>query len=243
MILVFIVNLIVGVLVGLSGIAGFLLPIFYIGVMHLGTVEALALSFAAFIVSGVLGSLNYYRHKLLDVKTAGIISIGSFFASFLGVKANLLIPEHVMSIILYCVVLFSGISILVRKDKPHQQKAHHNKFVLILIGVITGFICAVTGAGGPILVLPILIMLGIEVHQAVAIALFNSIFIGIPSAGGYLLNSSWMAIRGILPVALVAHGIGVFAGSKNGHRINQQLLKRIVAIFSIVISIIKLIGG
>lgn len=244
MILVLLVNLIVGVLVGLSGIAGFLLPIFYIGILHLNTVEALALSFAAFIVSGLLGSLNYYRHKLLDVKLASILSIGSFVASFLGVKANLLIPEQVMSVILYGVVLCSGISILFRKNNSlGATRKPVGIGLLILIGFVTGFICSVTGAGGPILVLPVLILLGIDAHKGVAIALYNSIFIGLPSAAGYILHSDLSVIAAILPVALIAHGVGVFIGSKHGQRINQTVLKRTVAIFSIGVSVFKLIGG
>lgn len=121
MILVFIVNLVVGLLVGVSGIAGFLLPIFYIGVVNLQPVEALALSFSAFIVSGTLGSLNYHKKNLLDVRTSIIISIGSVFASILGVKANLLIPATTMQTILYTVVLLSGLSILLRKNKEREK--------------------------------------------------------------------------------------------------------------------------
>ncbi|EDM62789.1 hypothetical protein [Dorea longicatena] len=44
----------------------------------------------------------------------------------------------------------------------------------------------------------------------------------------------------LLPVLLIAHGIGVFAGSKNATRINQKMLKRIVAVASIAIACVKL---
>lgn len=240
MILVGIVNLIVGLLVGVSGIAGFLLPIFYISVMGLNTAEALALSFSAFIVSGVLGSINYYKEKLLNIKTALIISVGSFAASFLGVKANLLIPEQIMQKVLYIVVLLSGLSILLRKNKDRGGSSTHNILILTAIGFVTGFICSISGAGGPILILPILIMLGIEVHESVAIALFNSIFIGIPAASGYMLNSDLELIKPILPAAIIFHGIGVLIGSKSGSKINQDLLKKSVAVFSILIAVYKL---
>lgn len=240
MILVGIVNLIVGLLVGVCGIAGFLLPIFYVSVMGLNTAEALALSFSAFIVSGALGSINYYKEKLLDIKTAMIISAGSFAASFLGVKANLLIPEHVMQKVLYIVVLLSGLSILLRKNKDRGESSTHNILILTAIGFVTGFICSISGAGGPILVLPILIMLGIEVHESVAIALFNSIFIGIPAASGYMLHSDLELIKPILPAAIIFHGIGVLIGSKSGSKINQDLLKKSVAVFSILIAVYKL---
>ncbi|MCI9213551.1 MAG: sulfite exporter TauE/SafE family protein, partial [Ruminococcus sp.] len=52
-------NLVVGGLVGLCGVAGFLLPMFYTAGLGMNVSEGLALSFAAFIVSGALGSWNY----------------------------------------------------------------------------------------------------------------------------------------------------------------------------------------
>ena len=76
------------------------------------------ISFAAFLISGILGSVNYYKSGNLDLKTAGVLSAGSFVGALAGVKINLLIPADTMKIILYLIVLLSGISILLRKDKP-----------------------------------------------------------------------------------------------------------------------------
>ena len=97
-----------------------------------------------------------------------------------------------MKIILYLIVLLSGISILLRKDKPGntEKKAVQSVSFYLVLGAVTGAVCAASGAGGPVL--------------------------------------------------LVAHGIGVFAGSKNATKINQTLLKRIVAVASIAIACIKL---
>lgn len=55
LLLVIIMNALVGACIGLTGIAGFLLPMFYAGFLGLTPIESLALSFAAFIVSGILG--------------------------------------------------------------------------------------------------------------------------------------------------------------------------------------------
>ena len=76
------------------------------------------ISFAAFLISGILGPVNYYKSGNLDLKTAGVLSAGSFVGALAGVKINLLIPADTMKIILYLIVLLSGISILLRKDKP-----------------------------------------------------------------------------------------------------------------------------
>lgn len=85
------VNLLVGICIGLTGIAGFLLPMFYTGFMGMPAVEALALSFTAFLVSGVLGSVSYYKNGKLEVAAAAVLSIGSFAGALAGVRINLLI--------------------------------------------------------------------------------------------------------------------------------------------------------
>lgn len=60
-------------------------------------------------------------------------------------------------------------------------------------------------------------------------------------AAGYLIAAAGNKEAFLLlPVLLVAHGIGVFAGSKNATKSNQTLLKRIVAVASIAIACIKL---
>lgn len=236
-------NLLVGGCIGLTGIAGFLLPMFYTGFLGMPSSESLALSFAAFLISGILGSVNYYRSGNLELKTAGILSAGSFLGAIVGVKINLLIPEDTMKIILYLVVLLSGISILLRKEKPEKEgkKEEKNKAVYFLLGVVTGAVCAASGAGGPVLVMPLLTLIGFPAHTAVGISLFDSIFIALPSAAGYLYAASGVKeIYYLLPVLLVAHGIGVFAGSKNAVKINQKLLKQIVAVGSIAIACVKI---
>ncbi|MFQ7288917.1 MAG: hypothetical protein ACLRPV_08430 [Lacrimispora saccharolytica] len=54
--IVIIANLLIGGMIGLTGIAGFLLPMLYSGFMGMLAVQALALSFFAFLISGILGS-------------------------------------------------------------------------------------------------------------------------------------------------------------------------------------------
>lgn len=244
MCLMILLNLLVGGCIGLTGIAGFLLPMFYTGFLGMPSAEALALSFAAFMISGILGSVNYHKSGNLDLKTAGILSVGSFIGALAGVKINLLIPEDKMKVILYLVVLISGISILLRKDKTEvsgKEKQKRNPVFYLVLGVVTGAVCAASGAGGPILVMPILTLLGIPAHMAVGISLFDSIFIALPAVVGYLHAAAGTeGMYVLLPVLLIAHGIGVFAGSKNATRINQKMLKQIVAVASIAIACIKL---
>ena len=232
--IVILANLIVGVLVGLTGVAGFLLPIVYTGPLGMGVPEGLALSFAAFIVSGALGAMNYKRVGNLDIPFGIRLSIGSLVGAVLGVKLNL-------------VMLLSGVSILLRKDKAQAEGGGKAGYQItehlpatLALGFVTGMICSLSGAGGPVLVMPLLVVLGVNVRTAVGIALFNSVFIGIPACIGYMTQCSALDLLPVLAAALLAHGVGVVFGSKNAVRINQIILKKGIAVFSILIAVWKL---
>ena len=238
-------NLVVGAFVGLTGVAGFLLPIVYTSPLGMGVTEGPALSFAAFIVSGALGSVNYNKAGNLDIPFGIRLSLGSLAGAVLGVKLNLIIPESTVKVILYVVVLLSGISILLRKDKSQEESGRayvisdHLAATLIL-GFVTGAVCSLSGAGGPVLVMPLLVVLGIGIRTAVGVALFNSVFIGIPACIGYMMQCSVKDLLPVMAAALVFHGIGVVYGSRNAVKINQILLKKGIAVFSILIAIWKL---
>lgn len=238
-------NLVVGAFVGLTGVAGFLLPIVYTGPLGMGVTEGLALSFAAFIVSGALGSVNYNKAGNLDIPFGIRLSLGSLAGAVLGVKLNLIIPESTVKVILYVVVLLSGISILLRKDKSQEEGGRayvisDHRAATLILGFVTGAVCSLSGAGGPVLVMPLLVVLGIGIRTAVGVALFNSVFIGIPACIGYMMQCSVKDLLPVMAAALVFHGIGVVYGSRNAVKINQILLKKGIAVFSILIAIWKL---
>lgn len=235
-------NFVVGGLVGICGIAGFLLPMVYSGVLGYSVQQTLTLSFFAFLISGGIGSYNFYKNGNLDVRISLILSLGSFFGGMLGVQLNTFIPAIQVKLLLYLVVLLSGISIYIRtmkegkaNNKPRKLMLK-SKFSLILLGFITGAICSLSGAGGPVLVMPLLVVLGVHIHIAIGVALFNSIFIAAPAFLGYLMQMEQIPYLLFVLVAF-SHGIGAILGSRIAHKINHRPLKLSVAVFSIIIAI------
>lgn len=246
--IIVIANILIGGMIGLTGIAGFLIPMLYSGFLGMSTMQGLALSFFAFLISGVLGAYNYYRAKNLDLKLAVWISIGSFIGAIGGVRLNLLIEEGMVKKILYLVVLLSGLSILLRKEPGEEKEKDQTEQKIppvfwLIFGAVTGLICALSGAGGPILVMPLLVVLKVPVRTAVGIALFDSIFIAIPSSIGYAMGCRMQDLILLLPLSLISHGIGVWAGSRNSELIRPDILKKGVAVFSVLLAIFKLITG
>ena len=246
--IIVIANILIGGMIGLTGIAGFLLPMLYSGFLGMSTMQGLALSFFAFLISGVLGAYNYYRAKNLDLKLAVWISIGSFIGAIGGVRLNLLIEEGMVKKILYLVVLLSGLSILLRKEPGEEKEKDQTEQKIppvfwLIFGAVTGLICALSGAGGPILVMPLLVVLKAPVRTAVGIALFDSIFIAIPSSIGYAMGCRMQDLILLLPLSLISHGISGEAAAEISELIRPDILKKGVAVFSVLLAIFKLIIG
>lgn len=72
------------------------------------------------------------------------------------------------------------------------------------------------------------------IQTTVGVALFNSIFIGIPACIGYMTQCSPERIFPVMAAALLFHGIDVTFDSKYAIRISQVLLKRGIGVFAIL---------
>ena len=255
-IIIAVANMAVGGCIGICGIAGFLLPMLYTGGLGFDVTYALALSFLAFLVSGIIGSRNYYKAGNRDVKMSVKLGFGSLIGAVGGVFLQSLIEKSTAKTILYLVVLFSGASILVRMwNEKKREKSNSNKVsteiasstltdnmaFLLVLGIVTGAICSLSGAGGPVLVMPLLVACGVSARIAVGVALFDSVFIAIPACIGYLSRINWISVMGLLALIIVTHGIGVWLGSRFAGKVPVQGLKIFVAVFSVCIAIYMLL--
>lgn len=244
LIAVLFVNVVVGLLVGWSSIAGFLIPIFYVGVLGFEPTSALALSFFAFALAAATASVHYYKAGDLPLNIALPLASGSVVGAVFGVLLNSLIPPNTVKLLMYFVVLTSGISILFREYRAPRRPLNdgrvdplENKVVGASLGFITAVVCALAGAGGPILVMPLLVVLGVPLRWAIGVAIFDSLFIAIPSAIGYGLQVDLSSIWPFLVVGGASHMLGALVGSWTSRSIPHKWLKTSVAIFSIAVSL------
>lgn len=243
------VNLIVGLLIGWCGVAGFLLPIYFTGYLGLPVQTTLALSFFDFTLSGAVGAWNFHRKDNLDLRAALLLGAGSLCGALAGVWLNSLLPPGAAKLLLYIVVLASGASILLREYLPKGEKSPSGiakqpitgqPLPMVLLGLATGTICSLSGAGGPVLVMPLLVVLGMGVHMAIGVALLDSVFISLPAFIGYAAGGCLSGMGPMLLVCGVCHTAGVFVGSLSAHKIRQKPLKTGVAVFSVALAIYML---
>ena len=112
---------------------------------------------------------------------------------------------------------------------------------LVLLGLVTGALCALSGAGGPVVVMPLLVALGVPAKEAVGAALLDSVFIALPALGVYGLRGGFTGLFALAALCAAAHGVGVAAGSATSQLVPQEGLKRGVAVFSICFSLYMLL--
>lgn len=242
-------NLIIGILLGLTGISGFLLPLIYVGFLHLPLRDSLALSFLSFAVSGMIGAYSYWKSKNMDTRLALFLNIGSLPGAFLGVQLNVWIPDNIVKLLLYAFILLAGLSTLFKKNQNNHESnisvnrssLLENRIMVVLIGVITAAICSLTGAGGPILLVPLLASLGVNIRVAVGVSLLNSVIIAIPSIFGYFAHANMENITQLIIASLIGTTLGIIAGAYYANRVKINYLRIFIALVTILSSIYMLI--
>ena len=229
----------VGLSIGICSIGGFLLPIFFLGSCGYTASESLFLSFGCFLISGALGAWRYAQRRELTKEAALPLGISSLLGSLLGaLLGQSFVAQHVKTV-LYSVVLLSGIMIFVQEALLKKQGTERTPgpAVLIPLGFVTAILCALSGAGGPVLVMPLLVVLGMSVRSAVGTALFDSVFIALPALFVYGRQGLTDRILWPMAVAFLAHAVGISLGSRLAGHVPQRPLKWGIALFSILFSL------
>jgi uncharacterized membrane protein YfcA len=144
-------------------------------------------------------------------------------------------------------ILELGIGLLVLASGLYAVRGDHNlelaepqpgMGMLILIGFVTGMGSALSGTGGPLLLIPILLWCKVPVLVAIGLSQVVQIPIALTAtAGNYIYADVDLVLGSILGVAL---GIGALVGAKSVHLLPVNLLKRIVAVLLIIVGVMML---
>ena len=236
----YIASFFIGLSLGLIGGGGSILTLPVL-VYLFGLSPGSAISYSLFIVgaTSLIGSLNSYRKKLIDFKTALLFGISSVLTVFVTRKFILpLIPElipigsynlrfSVLTMVLFAILmLLASIKMITAKPITEQKILTDKSFYMLLlygigIGLITGFL----GAGGGFLLIPALVlMLKLPMKKAIVTSLLiialNSIVGFIADAGNYKIEWNFLLI-----ISAIAIG-GVLTGSLLSKRIEADNLKK-----------------
>jgi uncharacterized protein len=219
---------IVGVLIGCVGIGGVLLPpiLTYVGGLDLHL--AMATSIWSFLFTGGVGTIGYARRNSVDWRMALWLGVGIVPAAVLGALSNVALSTEALTVILATLIATTGVYVLATDPSAERAARSFDTLLLLQIGVIVGFGSALTGTGGPVMLVPILVLMRAPTLMAVGVSQVVQILVAIFSTFGYVLFGQVDFFLGTM-LGLVA-AAGVVIGTSIAHAVPILMLQRIVAV-------------
>lgn len=240
-IIIIIANLLVGVCVGMTGVAGFLLPLVYMFLVGMGYDESMLICFFTFMIIGYEGSRLHRKNFPVDKRLLVNLAAAGAVGAFAAVYIRGFITNDMAMKLLYGMVFFAGVSNLIPKKQNRIEDYSHIKTWMIWgIGVFVAIVCALSGAGGPILMIPILMLLGVDAHEAIGVSMFQSVFIAIPTIIGFAMEVDLLKMVPLMVGCAFVHYVGTRIGVRYSKAISHKMLKYIVSAIAISVAIWKL---
>jgi uncharacterized protein len=250
----YIASIAIGISLGLIGGGGSILTVPVL-VYLFGLDAVMATGYSLFIVglTSAVGSVDYYRKGLINVKTAVIFGIPSIAAVY-ATRAFIVpaIPDEVFAIggfvvskalllmLLFAVLMIAASYSMIRKDKKKaEDNAGEQKFNYPLIlaeGGIVGVLTGLVGAGGGFLIIPALVVLSkLPMKMAVGTSLAIIAAKSLIGFSGELGSASidWTFLLTISAFAIV----GIFVGTALSKKIDGAKLKPAFGWFVLVMGI------
>jgi len=186
---------VVGFLIGVTGMGGgALMTPFLIGVLKFNPAIAVGtdLIFAAF--TKLFGGYRHLKHGHLKINEVGWLALGSLPASWFGSRimlinqSNTVWTEEIFPTLLGLILIVVGFITFFSKRKLKVKtnlEKHPSGWVLIIFGVIGGFLVGLTSIGGGTIIMALLILfyslptnnlVGLDITHGAILASFSATF-------------------------------------------------------------------
>jgi len=226
--------------IGAAGVGGVLLipALMFFGGFN--THEAMATALFSFFFTGIVGTFIYHRYGSIDWKITVPVLFSSFFSSYAGAHVNSLSSARQLDSILAMVIIFSSLySILSSGNKSGlaQRLDKRGNIVLLLgLGVFIGFICGMTGAGGGIVSIPVMLIAGYTILPTIATSQTLQSVISFSGSASNLLNG--FVDFSIVWWVTACELVGVLIGVRIAHAVPVASLKKTVTAFCLLVGLI-----
>lgn len=217
-----------GVLIGCIGIGGVLLVPALVFLAQIPIQIDIPAAMMAYILSGIVGTAMFAYNKSIRWSMAGWLCLGAAPGAFAGAWAVSAVNPLLLEIVVGLLTFLSGINSLRPRFAAKTIQRPISNVALLTVGIATGFVSALSGSGGPLILVPILITLSVPVLTAVGLS--QAIQLPIATAatvGNFFYGQLDLALGGILAAALT---IGTWIGAKLAHVVPRPILQRIVSV-------------
>ncbi len=250
---------VVGVMAGLLGIGGGLIivpalvfilqHVLHIDVEH-GMPIAIATSLSTVIFTGLSAARTHFKLGNIDSDLVFVCALGIAVGAILGAQFAALISGVTLQRVFAALVIFIALRMMFGRNKSSQHQL--KKPLLAGIGGFTGFVSALMGIGGGALLVPALVWFQVNIKKAIGCASLCGVVIAVFGTLSFIYsgyNKEYLPDYSLgyvyLPATLGIVLTSMFTaplGAKLTNSLDTQKIKRIFAIFLVIVSIRLIIG-
>jgi uncharacterized membrane protein YfcA len=230
----FLIGLFAGSFGGLVGLGGGVIMVpLMAGILKLPQLKAHGTSLVALVFTGISGAVTYALKGNVDIIASLLLASTAIFTARAGARYANALPEWKLKkffgifMILITILLLLKPYLLLNAG-PDAVQLWVKVIVLMLTGIVTGFLSGMMGVGGGTIMVPAMVLLaGFTQHTAQGSSLLAMVPAG--GVGAYthwrLGNVNTKILAGLIPGIL----IGTFLGSSLAHIISEDALRLIFA--------------
>lgn len=252
-ILGYLAALLIGIVLGLIGGGGSILTVpILVYLLKIDPVTATAYSLFVVGTTALVGTFRNLPKKLVDFKTAFVFAapalLAVYFSRLYFIPA---IPEHLFTLgkfevskdiaimVLFAIIMLLAAYSMIRDRKASDSKAEEQVFnypLIVVEGIVVGFLTGLVGAGGGFLIIPALVLLAkLPMKKAVATSL---LIIAIKSLIGFVGDVQNMTIDWKFLLFFTTLSVaGIFLGIYLNHWIDGRKLKKAFGWFVLLMGI------
>ncbi len=229
-------SLVIGIMVGATGIGGFLIIPVLVQLADLPIRSAMGSALVIAAANGAMGAWLFRRRGKVDWAVAKPLVVGSVAFALIGGWLNRWLPVPVVVAILGCIMIAGSAANLwkpraLQSPETGTPSLTHSRTrfsLLAAIGALSGLTAGLTGAGGPLVSVPLLNIMAYPVLTAVGASQMLQLAASLFGSISYWQDD--LIPIAPLTVAIPMHLIGIWLGVKLVHAVDQRLATQTVAV-------------
>ena len=237
--------LLIGISLGLLGGGGSILAVpILVYVAKVPAKEAIAMSLIVVGTTSLIGAMQHWRARNIDVHAALVFGIISMIAAYGGGWLARFISGSTQ-LIVFAVVMFTAAISMLRSSwraEPETRPGRPATGPLVAAGIGVGTLTGLIGVGGGFLIVPALVLFAhLDIKRSLgtslAVIAMNCVAAWLAYTTTTRLDIRFTALFTGMAIA------GVFAGSALVSHVSKAALKRGFAIFLLAVAIMMLIAN
>jgi len=222
-----------GLMIGCIGIGGVILVPALVFLADIPIRIGIPAAMIAYILSGLVATAVFARNRSIRWEMATWLCVGATPTAFAGAWAVSVVNPRLLEICLGLLTLLSGVNSLWTQNMLDRSEAAISNKGLLAVGAVTGFLSSISGTGGPLVLVPIVISMSVPVLVAVGLSQVIQLPVAIAATIGNILYGELdLVLAGVLAASLT---VGSWYGARLAHVVPRATLRRIVSIVLVVV--------